>query len=348
MFNKILSPGICFGLTLFLGWLAASDLQAQGSLAKIRKSVREDSKPPEKKEAEEKEGSNASSKPSILNSIVSSVRSQPKKRSKPHRPSRPTRRGGRRRRQRPILISQPTCAPIQVVEHIHIVHTEPLPGMYPGAVYPEAPLANDSPVTAATPTMPVIGQDSLIRDSGEAVLLDPIGPVESDLEIIETFDDWAMRLSAFYGSNFDQLSQGGIGLLIHPANALGLDTSVTMFRERGLGFRDQLWIGDVNAVFGSSIGDLRGRVGIGVNWLADSFGADAGFNLTAGFDYLISHRWTATAEIDLGSLGDTDLFHGQLSAGYRLEKSEFVVGYDYYNLGGIGIDGWFSGLRFRF
>ena len=130
----------------------------------------------------------------------------------------------------------------------------------------------------------------------------------------------------------------------------GLDSSVTMLRESGMSFRDHLYIGDVNVVYEPIVSNsFRLRLGVGVNWLGDSYGGDAGFNMTSGFDWKVGQHWIATGEVDFGTLGDTDLTHAQISMGRLInENAEWATGYDYRDIGGVTFGTVFTGLRFRF
>lgn len=162
-------------------------------------------------------------------------------------------------------------------------------------------------------------------------------------------DDWSFRLSAFYGHDFQDLSQANLSALWQLPGSLGVETSATTFRESWDQQRDHLWIGDVNLVFETfHVGATRVRLGFGLNWLADSLGADVGLNLTAGFDMPIAPRWTLSGEADIGSLGAADFWHGQLSLGRQFSRAEWMLGLDHYNIGGVQLHGVFTGLRFRF
>ena len=163
-----------------------------------------------------------------------------------------------------------------------------------------------------------------------------------------SLNDWFSRLTVQGGSDFDGLGQGGIGLLLQPTNSLGLEAAATLFRESGTAFRDHLWLGDVNLLFEPVSGDVRLRLGIGLNWLGDAYGGEAGFNLTAGTDIRLSNRWLLTGEIDYGTLGDSDLFHSQVTLGATFGNRELFAGYNYYDIGGAELDGVIFGLRFRF
>ena len=162
--------------------------------------------------------------------------------------------------------------------------------------------------------------------------------------------DWGVRLTAVGGTDFDGIAMGSFGLLLQIPGGLGIDTSVTMLRESGSDFRDHLHLGDVNLVYEPISTELfRMRIGAGVNWLGDAYGGDAGFNMTCGFDWKLTDRLLATGEFDFGSIGDTDLTRALLSLGRALSAStEWTVGYDFIDIGGVTIGSGFTGLRFRF
>jgi hypothetical protein len=57
----------------------------------------------------------------------------------------------------------------------------------------------------------------------------------------------------------------------------------------------------------------------------------------------------ATGEVDFGTIGDTDINHAQISLGRMIsQNTEWTVGYDNLDIGGVTIGSAFTGLRFRF
>lgn len=157
-----------------------------------------------------------------------------------------------------------------------------------------------------------------------------------------------LRFELDHASDEADLTRTGFGLLLNATGGLGIDTGIRLFRENDAEFRDHMWIGDFNIVyeiFPTSFS--RTRAGIGLNWLSDPFGREAGVNLTVGTD-LFAGPLTFSAEVDLGTLGDTDLSHGRLTASIRPgDFVEWFAGYDYLNIGGTEIRGIVGGLRFR-
>jgi hypothetical protein len=162
--------------------------------------------------------------------------------------------------------------------------------------------------------------------------------------------DWGIRLTAVGGTDFDDIAFGSFGLLLQNPSGLGVDTSVKMIRESGMDFRDHLYIGDVNVVYEPiATQNFRVRVGVGINWLGDSYSGDAGFNMTSGFDLRLTDQILATGEVDFGSIGDADITHARLGLGRLVsQNTEWVVGYDHLNIGGVTIGSAFTGLQFRF
>ncbi|MEM7784387.1 MAG: hypothetical protein AAF623_13620, partial [Planctomycetota bacterium] len=160
-------------------------------------------------------------------------------------------------------------------------------------------------------------------------------------------NDWISRFTITGGSDFGGLGQGGIDWLLQAPEGIGVQTNVTMFRESGASFRDHLWIGDVNLVYEPVTGDLRGRFGIGLNWLGDRFGGDVGLNLTAGFDLLVTEKTFLTGEVDFGTLGDSDFLNSQITLGRRIGSAEIFGGYRHLDIGGVELGGVIAGLRFR-
>ena len=161
---------------------------------------------------------------------------------------------------------------------------------------------------------------------------------------------WNLRLGLEYGSDTDDLSQFGFDFLANKTGGFGVETSLRMHRERAHDFRDHLWIGDVNLVYELFPSErIRPRVGIGVNWLADNYGGEAGLNLTLGVDLTLWERMKVTGELDHGTLGEADFSHSRATVGYALtEQVEWFAGYDHLEIGGFEIDGILTGMRFRF
>lgn len=253
-------------------------------------------------------------------------------RDRGHRPSKNRRRNHNRNRNRNFdsglgIVIGSAFAPS--VEAVHVFHHSP------AAVVVPAPQPVYQPVVN-----PIVEQQ---------IIEQPI--IESDyfVESAHSFD-WGIRLTAVGGTDFDDIAFGSFGLLLQIPGGLGVDTSVKMLRESGMDIRDHLYLGDVNVVYEPiATQNFRMRVGIGINWLGDSYGGDAGFNMTSGFDLQLTDRFMATGEVDFGTIGDTDINHAQISLGRMIsQNTEWTVGYDNLDIGGVTIGSAFTGLRFRF
>lgn len=342
-----------FGVIFFLS-IVVDQTKAQGSLGKIRNRVSGQSNAPaasqpddERQEKERKPRKNESND-RLLDSVRVAVSSSPANQSSSQKRDRRTsprrndrhrsnlhrhrHRGGRNNQhgfgyfcaQSPAFVPTTT-----IVQQDVIVLGNDLPPshMIEGTAVPQYPSGFDDSIES--------------NEVFQSVVEDEL---DSDM-----FSQWALRTSAFYGTDFDSLTHGSFGLLVQAPGAVGIDASVTTWRESGFAFRDNLWLGDVNLVFENITSpDVRTRIGIGVNWMADAFGGNAGLNLTAGTDIRLTERVLLTGEVDLGTLGDADFFHGQLSAGYQMRQTEWMIGYNHYNIGGTNIKGFFTGFRWRF
>ncbi|QEG22969.1 hypothetical protein [Mariniblastus fucicola] len=215
------------------------------------------------------------------------------------------------------------------VREVHVIHHDPAP-IIPTPVVVQTPEPVYQPVVASVIEQPIVEGDWFVESADSFA--------------------WGVRLTAVGGTDFDNIAHGSFGLLLQAPGGPGLDTSVTMLRESGMSFRDHLFLGDVNVVYEPIVTEnFRMRLGLGINWLGDSYGGDAGFNMTSGFDLRLTDRIMATGEIDFGSVGDTDITHAQISLGRALNQTtEWTVGYDHLDIGGVTIGSAFTGLRFRF
>ena len=314
------------GLLLLITLVCPAWVQAQGKLGRARESVRRSkSKPAAQLQKENTDEDDDRNK-------------QRKKKRKTNKPSRRKPRSS----SVPLLTSLfiPRIRPRPVVNQIHVHETVYVPAVEQAYVPVDSSIPRPEETVVAQP----LNVSSESFDTSSASAVDPrIGDA-----YFSSPSDWFSRFTVQGGSDFDGLGQGGIGLLLQPANSLGIEASATLFRESGTEFRDHLWLGDVNLLFEPISGDVRLRFGVGLNWLGDTFGGEAGFNLTAGTDIQLTNRWVLTGEIDYGTLGDSDLLHTQVTLGAVFGNREVFAGYNYYDIGGAELDGVIFGLRFRF
>lgn len=311
---------ILFVFVLVQGLCLTSDLLGQGKLSRVREAVRRHESPPSEDHRHEEDDLN-------------------------HQ-DHAYHRGYQNRRRH--FDCQPSFGSVfatsksfnsyrpQRIIHEHIYIVEPTPLVEP------APWIEPAPVVVTEP------RDETYFDHGasDSITLNQrkfVPNWESN------FGTWSGRLSSTYGYDFEEITQGYFGLLLQSPGGFGLDTSVMMFRENGATFRDHLWMGDVNLVYEVvNYGDFRARMGVGINWLGDQYGGESGFNLTTGFDWQLSPEWILTGETDFGSLGDSDLFRGELSIGRQFGNAEWAAGYRHTEVGGTSLGSVFTGFRFRF
>jgi hypothetical protein len=158
---------------------------------------------------------------------------------------------------------------------------------------------------------------------------------------------WLLRVGGEYGGDFDDLSRAGGQVLFDTASRWGMDAEANFLREQSPADpRDQLWLGDVNLVYRfAQSPKLQMRTGLGMNWLADEFGSDFGFNFTYSGDFFPADPWIVSAEIDWGKLGHAGLFHSRATVGVHYHRLEVYAGYDYLDVGDTQINTAVSGVR---
>ena len=212
--------------------------------------------------------------------------------------------------------------------------------------YYEAPVVSNPPLIVTEQPLveqiePIMTPEQLTTEGiQESVVVSDPFEVSSPLQV---------RFEIDYAGDEADVDRTGFGLLLNATGGIGIDTGVRIFRESGTDFRDHLWLGDFNIVYELyPTTFMRTRAGLGFNWMADGYGGEAGLNLTVGTE-LFAGPIIFSGEIDAGTLGDTDLLHGRLTASLRQgEHMEWFAGYDYLDIGGTEIRGVVGGLRFRF
>ncbi|MFO1046011.1 MAG: hypothetical protein U0941_29890 [Planctomycetaceae bacterium] len=176
----------------------------------------------------------------------------------------------------------------------------------------------------------------------------PGSMVNDPAESIAT-DKLSGTLQAFVIPETDDMIRYGGRLLVESSNRFGIDTETNCWTESLNSGNSQLWIGDANLVYRFAQSEItQCRAGIGVNWMADSAGAEAGFNFTYGFDWFPRKPWTISTTFDAGTLGGSSLFHNRTTAGVMLGPVEAFAGYDYFKVGSTNFHGPVAGLGWRF
>ncbi|MBM3969879.1 MAG: hypothetical protein FJ302_08460 [Planctomycetes bacterium] len=160
---------------------------------------------------------------------------------------------------------------------------------------------------------------------------------------------WSGRFLAESGTNFDGLQKHGGRLRLDTSSRWGLDTEWNFRRETLSSVHDTLWNGDANLVYRFAQSRRAAfYTGLGVNWLSDRFGGNAGFNFTYGADFYPADPWVISGVIDWGTLGHATMFHGRATVGMMLNRLEVFTGYDYLKLGGTSLPSFVAGVQLHF
>ena len=209
--------------------------------------------------------------------------------------------------------------------------------------------------TALAITAPIWAPIKIAGDDYSSAGYFPEYPFQDGISGYMMIDPWiptepfayTIQVRSEYADDFDSISRMGTHILFDTTTRFGIDSEVNYWRESlGAGLHDDLWTGDINAVFRFAQTErMQMRTGIGLNWLADDIGSDFGFNFTYHGDFFPVDPWIISAEVDLGSLGDETLIHGRITTGLHWHRAEIFVGYDYYKVDQTELSGLISGLR---
>lgn len=161
---------------------------------------------------------------------------------------------------------------------------------------------------------------------------------------------WSAQFSSDYATEFNDLDQIGGRLLVDTASRWGVDTEMKYFQETvPRAARDSLWLGDCNLTFRFAKSEnMQWRTGLGFNWMDDPGRSDFGFNFTYGFDWFPRKPWVVSAEIDLGTLGHSSLFHFRGTVGAMFDRFEAYTGYEYYDFDNVQTNMLIGGVRIWF
>ena len=156
-------------------------------------------------------------------------------------------------------------------------------------------------------------------------------------------------LQTDYGADFDSLNQAHGRIFGDIGQRLGFDSEVYYRHENVPSGNDELWQGDVNLTYRFAQNEFwQFRAGLGVNWLADKFGTDAGFNTTYGVEWFPKDPLVLSSTIDWGRIGDSSVFHFRNTVGVTHNGWGIFTGHDYQSVGGVKINAWVNGIEYRF
>lgn len=156
-------------------------------------------------------------------------------------------------------------------------------------------------------------------------------------------------LQADYGSDLDNINFGRGRIFGDIDMRIGFDAEATFLNEDLATGNDDLALGDVNLTYRFAQDEYwQFRAGLGVNWLHDSAGTEAGFNSTYTVEWFPTDPVVLTGMIDWGRIGDSSLFHYRGTAGVTRNGWGLYTGYDFLKIGDAEIHAWINGLEYRF
>lgn len=158
---------------------------------------------------------------------------------------------------------------------------------------------------------------------------------------------WLGKLQVELADASGRVDRTGIAFLLEGDHGFGFDFDWNSYTEQlPGGGHDELNLGRLNLLYRIVETDRAlVRAGVGVGWLDDQHGTDAGLNLTLQSDLLLSRNWVGSAELDFGTLGDAQTLHAAGTVGRRFGRCEVYGGYDYRRVGAVDLQGPTVGLR---
>lgn len=90
------------------------------------------------------------------------------------------------------------------------------------------------------------------------------------------------------------------------------------------------------------------RTGLGMNWLRYGSVDELGVNVTYAGDFYPFRPVVTSFELDVGTIGSANRFHGRATVGAIWEGIELSAGFDYESIDSVGLPSWVIGLRVWF
>ncbi len=158
----------------------------------------------------------------------------------------------------------------------------------------------------------------------------------------------ALRLTAEYGHDMENVHKPSVYALLSTRWRFGLESGWTYFREQteNQAIADQLYIGDINIIhrFAQSE-NIQMRSGMGLRLMPGEDQVDLGFNFTYGMDIYPTNPLVFSASVDIGNLGMAFLLHWRAHVGVIFWGLEIFAGGDGWLIGDVAIGGLSGGLR---
>lgn len=209
--------------------------------------------------------------------------------------------------------------------------------------------------TAAV-SAPFILPRAVLNDQGQQAVY-PDYPYDHDGKIAAVCYDETIPgthhslivVQAAYGSNLDDVNQFQGRVFGDLDLRLGFDTETSYFTENVPTGTDEFWRGDANLTWRFAQNEhWQFRAGIGVNWMHDRRGAEAGINGTYNIEWFPKDPWVLSSSLDAGSLGSSGLLHTRNTVGLTHNGWGIFTGHDYLKLDSTSLHSWISGVEYRF
>lgn len=150
-----------------------------------------------------------------------------------------------------------------------------------------------------------------------------------------------------YGTDYNDMQSVGTRLQVDFTRLRStIDASWNNYYEKTGAGTDHLGLGDANWVFRiTQEPNVVSRAGFGINWLADDH-SEVGFNFTTGMDVLLFHPIVWSTDLDMGSLGEADLFRIRTTLGAQWREGELYTGLEYVDIEDAQIPQMLFGFRY--
>jgi hypothetical protein len=161
---------------------------------------------------------------------------------------------------------------------------------------------------------------------------------------------WAVRLSVEEGNDFRGLNRVAGRLTVDTAWRIGLETNWNWLHESldGGGRADAV-LGDANLTWRFAQNEwVQMHTGGGFRVLDGGQRTRWGFNFLYGADVFPLDPLVISAQVDLGSLGDSFVVRVRGSVGVVYRSLEVFTGYDFQRIGDVNVQGPMAGIRLWF
>ncbi|MEP3482701.1 MAG: hypothetical protein ABJZ55_25885 [Fuerstiella sp.] len=209
---------------------------------------------------------------------------------------------------------------------------------------------------AAAVSAPFLVPRAILKDEGQSAVY-PDYPYDHDGTIAAVCYDETIPgthhslivLQAAYGSNLDDINQFQGRIFGDLDLRLGFDTETSYFTENVPTGTDEFWRGDANLTWRFAQNERwQFRAGIGVNWVNDRRGTEAGINGTYNIEWFPKDPWVLSSSLDAGSVGSSGLLHTRNTVGLTHNGWGVFTGHDYLKLDSTSLQTWISGIEYRF